>query len=233
MANKKKEVTKKVTTNNVKKTKPVETKKTAKKVVEETNVIDEIIEEDEEVFEPVKVREDNDTFLKFVCFICPIIAFILLFRNKEKYNKVKAAAFIGLGIWIFAIVSFYIPNNYEPKKQAVEANNNIDEWIMDTQNGETVVTVLGSSTCPHCQEYKPVITQLSENLGFKLYFFEMDTLSEEETGALTTTYELKNYEGLVPYTYIVKENKFVSDTTGYQDEETTIKFLQDNKIISE
>ena len=63
------------------------------------------------------------------------------------------------------------------------------------------------------------------------YFFEADYLDETDYAMLTKTFEIKNYTGAVPYTFIVKDGKFVADTVGYLDEETTINFLNENNVI--
>ena len=67
----------------------------------------------------------------------------------------------------------------------------------------------------------------------KLYFFETDELENTDTTILTTTYELKNYEGYVPFTFILKDGEVVGDQTGYNDEETTIQLLREVGAIKD
>ena len=108
--------------------------------------------------------------------------------------------------------------------KVIPASNDINKWYEDTLK-DTIVTVIGTTWCPHCQEYKPVITRLSNEKGFKLYFFEIDTLTEEQVNTVTKTFNLENYTGAVPYTFIVKNGKFISDTVGFSSEEETIEYL--------
>ena len=109
----------------------------------------------------------------------------------------------------------------------------VDEWYKDTASNDTVVTVIGSSTCPHCQEYKPIIEAISKEYNFKLYFFEIDGLTEQESDILLNTYYLESFDDHVPYTFIVKDNKFVIDKIGFASKENTIDFLKENGVIED
>ena len=64
----------------------------------------------------------------------------------------KLGVIITIGLIVFIVLSFLLPEPapVETKKDSVLA------WSEDIKSG-MVVTVLGSSTCPHCQELKPVI----------------------------------------------------------------------------
>ena len=59
----------------------------------------------------------------------------------------------------------------------------------------------------------------------------MEELSEDEKNVVLGTFELENFDGGVPFTFIVKDGKVVSDTTGYSTEDSVIKFLKTNEII--
>lgn len=170
--------------------------------------------------------------------VCPVIGIVLYFvwKNNKKNNakNILTGTIIGAGLWIFIGLSIMISKNMpvkvvdpvnEESTKFVSAN-----WYNDTLENK-VVTVIGSSTCPHCQEYKPIIEDLAEEYDFKLYFVEADQISEEDSSVLHESYDLENYEGYVPYTFVIDKGKFVTDTTGFESEETTIKFLKENKVI--
>ena len=107
----------------------------------------------------------------------------------------------------------------------------VSEWLTDTSSGKGVVTVIGLTTCSHCQEYKPKIISLARKKGFNLYFFEVDTLSQEDRDTLLNTYELADYTEQVPFTYIINDNSYVDGMVGFSDINEVKDFLTKNKIL--
>ena len=83
----------------------------------------------------------------------------------------------------------------------------------------------------HCQAYKPVIERLAEEEGFKLYFFETDALSQEDSEIVETEYEFETFDDLVPFTFIVKEGEVIAENTGFGGEAEIVKFLLNNGVI--
>ena len=110
-------------------------------------------------------------------------------------------------------------------------NRDINRWKNDVSAGNTVVTVIGASYCEHCQEYKPVINKLANKNHIDLYFYEIDTLSEADQDKLTNTFNLPDYQGKVPYTFIMQRGQFVDSYEGYQSEAEIVAFLLQNGII--
>ena len=154
--------------------------------------------------------------------------------TKEDSTDNKKVLWIVLAcVAAFLVLSFILPAN--PSKDTngtveVTEGPKVSDWVNDSKTGK-VVTVIASSTCPHCQEYRPVIEKLSKENDFKLYFFEADGLSEDDQVTLLSTYELSDYEGSVPFTFIVDSGKVTASTVGYATEDATIEFLQKNKIM--
>ena len=48
-----------------------------------------------------------------------------------------------------------------------------------------------------------------------------------------STFNLVNFDGGVPYSFIVKDNKFVDDAVGYSEEDNVVSFLAKNGVISD
>lgn len=154
-------------------------------------------------------------------------------EEKEVVKPKKASTKSNKKGWLIAIVcvaAFFILSIVLPSNGSKEESKTVKDWAEDVKT-KTVVTVIGSTTCPHCQDYKPVIKKLAKENDFLLYFFEMEELSEDEKNVVLGTFELNNFEGGVPFTFIVKDGKVVSDTTGYSTEDSVIKFLKANEII--
>ncbi len=150
-------------------------------------------------------------------------------KNKETITLAVIAVFVAL----FVGLSFLIDTSGSKPEKKEEPTLSAYDWLADTQTEDYIITVLALTTCQYCQAYKPVITKIADDYGLKLYFFETDELETTDTTILTTTYELKNYEGYVPFTFILKDGEVVGDQTGYNDEETTIQLLREVGAIKD
>lgn len=171
----------------------------------------------------------NTNKIKFpfwlISLLLPPVGVILYFIKKK--NDIKGAKNIFtsciIGFCIYAFALLIILNNI-PKRT-------VKDWYEDVKSNKQVVTVLGLTTCPHCQELKPVINKLSKKYGFNLYFFEVDKLSSEDNTTLLNTYELKDYDEHVPFTFIINNNEYESGVIGFGGEEALKEYLVDNGVI--
>ena len=167
--------------------------------------------------------------------LIPFLGIILYYSNLIKMNKdnksnLLTSTIIGFGIWLFVALSFLISVNGPSQKE--EKVYSVSEWLVETKKSEPVVTVIGMSECGHCKAYKPVIEELAEKEGFKLYFFKSDELSEEDAEIVETEYEFETFDDLVPFTFIVKDGEIIAEKTGFQGEAEVIKLLKDNGVIN-
>ena len=166
--------------------------------------------------------------------LIPFLGLIVYYCNKSMSKETKSNLFtgtiIGFGLWLFLGLSFLIKVNEPPVIEPKEYK--VSDWLIDTQKEEPVVTVIGSTACGYCQQYKPILEALAEEYDFNMYFFESDILKYEDAAALEQTYELETYEGRVPFTFIVKEGKIIYEKTGFNDKEQTIELLKQNNIIN-
>ena len=105
-------------------------------------------------------------------------------------------------------------------------NGMLKSWKDDINSGREVVTVIASSGCPHCKEYKPVITDIANKYNIKLYFFEVDSLVESDKDILTNINSDEfDYSGSVPYTFVIRNNEYIGDTVGFVSSGSTIYYL--------
>lgn len=225
-------------------TKKVTTNKKETKVVKAPKMEKETVEV-KEVVKPIKKNKDLGWLWILLGIILPPVGIILYFvwKNKRKQDALKAgkAGLAALCVWLFVGMSFILTDNGDNnnKDESTElktvdvklASDTIKNWYNDLNSGRGVVTVIASSTCPHCKNYKPIITEVCEKENIKLYFFESDELSEDDYTILTNSINLKNYEGYVPYTFIVKDRNFVLDHTGEQDETATRDMLKEAGLL--
>ena len=173
-----------------------------------------------------KNKDNKKTLIYLLSFLIPVVGIILYFiykkKHKKEYYSVLTISIIGLCFYSLSL--FVINYIMKPK---------VDDWYKDVSSEEKVVTVIGSTSCPHCQEYKPVIKKMAKEYEFKLYFFESDKLSEEEMNILEKTYDLVDYQGHVPFTFIIKDNEYVTGKEGYSNKEATIEYLKENGVIKD
>ena len=176
-------------------------------------------------------KEFNNWWI--IGLLIPVVGIILYYSNKSmsKQNKsnLLTGTIVGFGIWLFVALSFLISVNGPGKAQKKEYS--VADWIVETKKSEPVVTVIGMTSCGHCQAYKPVIERLAEEEGFKLYFFETDALSSEDSEIVETEYEFETFDNLVPFTFIVKEGEVIAENTGFGGEAEVVTFLKDNGVI--
>jgi thiol-disulfide isomerase/thioredoxin len=144
---------------------------------------------------------------------------------KNNWGKIL----VGVLVASFALLVAFS----EKKSEGSVTKADVKEWIEKVKEDKYTVTVLTLSYCDYCKQFLPVITEVQGEYGFDLYKFEIDTISETQRNTLTSTFEMKNFEGSVPYTVIYKNGKYVADNTGYIDKAATIKFLKDNGVITE
>lgn len=229
-----KKTTKKVAT-------PVK-KVVAKKPVEVKKV--EVVEETVKV-EKVEVKNNKKGLLNTIWwilgFVLPPVGLILfLVWKNDKKDDAKSAgvgALIATCIWAFLGLSLLLSegeskgnknnsgDNTYKTVDITECSDEVADWYTDIVNKKTVITVIASTTCPYCQQYKPVIKEYAKDNDLKLYFFETDKASDADYNAITSTFNLENYEGYIPYTFVVQDGKFLGDVTGGMEKSDIIKFL--------
>ena len=193
------------------------TKVVAKKVNTKKEMPEKIKKEVEEVVEKVstKVDEVKTTVGK---------------KKNHTFTIVTLAC-----VCVFFVLSFIIKSAEKPNElqeiDLTDLSKEVKTWYEDLAAGNTVVTVIASSECPHCKELKPVITKSAKDNNYKLYFFEVNEMEDADYTALTTAFDLKNYEGSIPYIYVAKNKLFVSDHTGNLPDADLTTFLKDAGVI--
>ena len=174
-------------------------------------------------------KEENYLLWWLLGLFIPFVGIVLYFVYKNKKKKVASSlltsSIIGFCIYAFTLLAIF------NKTDDTIGEGTINEWYQDVTSGKEVVTIIGSSGCPHCQEYKPVIKKIAGKYKFNLYFFEIDNLNEEEYETLFNTYELSDFTEQIPFTFIVRENKYINGTTGYASQDKTIEYLKSMEII--
>ena len=185
---------------------------------------EEFDEEEDEFEEEEEFEEDEDDFEEKPSR-----------KDSTEATGSKKVLWIVLGcVLAFLVLSFVLPSttvkDTNETKTTENTNPSVSKWLEDSKK-EKVVTIVASSTCPHCKEYRPVIERLAKENNFNLYFFEVDLLDENDQYTLLGSYELSDYEGAVPYTFIVDAGKVNGTTVGFATEDETVEFLKKYKVM--
>lgn len=146
----------------------------------------------------------------------------------DSWWKRNRSTIIILGaVLLLVLMSMLIEGNEKSKEIDYSSlSADVQQWVEDTSSEQYVVTVIALSYCGYCEQYKPVITQIANDNGLKLYWFEIDTMSDEDANVLQTTYELEQYSGSSPYSLVTYGGEFVSDVVGYMEKADTETFLK-------
>lgn len=148
-----------------------------------------------------------------------------------KKDNSKKWVLIGVLAAVLLLVCVVTIKDVQKDNTNNNVSSNMTEWVSETKEDKYVVTVIGLTYCQYCKNYNPVISGLAKEYDFKLYWFDIDAMSEEDSNILTTTYDLQQYTGSSPYTVITKNGEFVADNVGGMSESETKTFLQDNGVI--
>lgn len=143
----------------------------------------------------------------------------------KKFLKKNKATLIVVGLVVLFVVLAILLKDVN-----FEGEGELQEWLADTASSNKVVTVIAQTSCGHCKVYKPVMTEVQEEYGFKLYWEEADLLSKSDYNILSTTYELTGYSG-TPYTFVTENGGLIAAHPGRMEKEALISFLTDAGVI--
>lgn len=128
-------------------------------------------------------------------------------------------------------VNLVIDKKYQINEdETINLSDEVKSWLDDTKKNEYIVTVLAQTWCSHCNNYKPTITELYDEYKFKYYWFDLNTLTKTDYNIITNTYELNNFKG-TPYTFVIKNEEFISFNSGNRSKEDTLNYLKESNVI--
>lgn len=118
--------------------------------------------------------------------------------------------------------------SYEPPEPV---HYDVDSWINDIDSNSRIVTIIGLTTCPHCQSYKPVAEKLSQEYGFKLYFLERDTMYYNEFERIKEKLGVSEELNAYPTTFITEGGNVLIQQPGYPGELLIADFYREYGLI--
>jgi thiol-disulfide isomerase/thioredoxin len=87
----------------------------------------------------------------------------------------------------------------------------VTEWLADAKGDDYTIVTLAQTTCSHCLNFLPTAKKFSEKYDINFYWFDVDTLSQEDYTTLTE--QFTNFEG-TPYTVVLKSGKIKGEISG-------------------
>lgn len=124
--------------------------------------------------------------------------------------------------------------------------DNAEEFIKDAEGKNYIVAVFGYSGCSYCTLYKPVLNEIVNDYGVKIYYFDSTTYDTTQYEyILNMGYEIpakctRNNEAVLisdsfasPMTLIIRNGKTVDCIKGNVSKDTVVSTLKKYKIIKE
>ncbi len=145
-------------------------------------------------------------------------------KFKKFIKKYKTLLIVIVLLIVFIFGSVFIVDAKDKKEMKA--------WKDEVDKPQYVVTTLAASYCQHCANLKPIMNEVQEEYGFKLYWYEHDTISSYSKDYLESAYDLKdNGFDAYPYVFITYKGDFLGYFTGERDKEALIAELQKYGVI--
>ena len=109
-----------------------------------------------------------------------------------------------------------------------------DEYKTMVDNGDAFIVIIERAGCSYCQQYMPIVEEVTKEKKVAINYIDTDTLTEEEFNELSTTnkYLKKNNWG-TPTTLFMLGDRIVDSIGGYVDKDTVLEFLKDRVVMGE
>lgn len=155
-------------------------------------------------------------------------------KSEENFFKKYGMFLIIAGLLIVFLVVMLVTGGNDKKKETNKSGDvktaTVAEWLSESKGNETVVAVFAQTTCSWCEQYKPVVQEVIAEQKADIYWFDVDTITQEEYASLGEAYsELKEFG--TPYTLITKSGKKVGEISGYVEKDTLVSKLKEVGVL--
>lgn len=104
-----------------------------------------------------------------------------------------------------------------------------DDLATKIENKDSFVLYVGSASCSHCANFKPILEKVINKYGIEVYYIDMADLSESKYNAV-----MRKIDGQgTPTTVYIEKGKTKTSPRieGERDEETIIEFFKDLNLV--
>jgi thiol-disulfide isomerase/thioredoxin len=109
--------------------------------------------------------------------------------------------------------------------EKAEAKNVIERL----NNDESLVVVIGQSTCSACLQYIPVLEEVEKNYTINLAYVEVDQDDKDDVTQLVEEYLIE--ANATPTTYFFEKGELVGMMVGYFDYRETKEMLESKGFL--
>ena len=153
-----------------------------------------------------KSKEENSFIKKYGLFLV-IIIFLVIF------------------LVVMLVTGGYKKSNTNKSSSGEPKTMNVSDWITKTKGNDVMVTVFAQTTCSWCKKFKPVVKEVIGEEKADIYWFDVDTVTQDEYSSLGEAYsDLKDFG--TPYTLITQNGKKIDEISGYVEKSTLIAKLK-------
>lgn len=99
-----------------------------------------------------------------------------------------------------------------------------DDFADKVKNKESFVIYVGSATCSHCEEFKPVLEEVVKDNGLTIYYIDNSKLTEAQQTQVKKKVDLKG----TPTLCNIKDGKADTSTNlvGSKDYDSTVEYFE-------
>ncbi len=118
----------------------------------------------------------------------------------------------------------------DEKIDVSQLNEELIAEIENMLNSESKdLLILGSSTCPYCTRFTPVVENVAREIEFDYIYVEIDKESRDTYFKIVELLDLGEFG--VPYSLVLSNGSVTGELSGYREKEDFIKFLYDEEIV--
>lgn len=143
------------------------------------------------------------------------------------------AVLIALIVTTFIIGLTFNKNKFLYQKHVGIKDITVSEYLDIIDDNDISIVYIARPTCGFCNQFEPVLTSVLEKYKIGVEYVNIDNITtEEEFNSFFNSNEyLKAGEWGTPTLIVFKNKKILDINSGYVDEATLVKFLQENDLI--
>ena len=143
-------------------------------------------------------------------------------------NKSKKKGLILVIICLVILIGAFVTDRVLSKDYLIELKYN--EVMEKVNNKESFVLLFSQTTCSHCAQYKPKLSKVAKEYKVKIYYLEVDLLSEKQEKKLKEHFSYNS----TPVTLFINDGDEVTAATrivGDVSKDKIISKLKSNGYI--
>lgn len=134
-------------------------------------------------------------------------------------NKSKKKGLILVIICLIILIGAFITDRILSKDYLIELK--YDEVMEKVDNKESFVLLFSQTTCSHCAQYKPKLSQVAKDYKINIYYLEVDLLKDKQEKELKKHFSYNS----TPVTLFITDGDEVTAATRIVGDVTKDKII--------